>query len=85
VNDQSDIRLGRHFQVFIEDQLAAGHYGSATAVLEEGLRLLERREARLVALDQALIDGEESGPATPLDMEEIKAKARERARASHAA
>jgi Arc/MetJ-type ribon-helix-helix transcriptional regulator len=59
VNDQSDIRLGRHFQVFIEDQLAA--------------------------LDQALIDGEESGPATPLDMEDIKAKARERARASHAA
>jgi hypothetical protein len=43
--------------------------------LREGLPLVER-EMRLQALRQALIEGEESGQAGPLDMEEIKRTAR---------
>ena len=68
--DKLPIRLARHFEVFVEDQVAAGHFGSASAVVEEGLRLLEQREAKLAALRQALIEGEESGEPTPFKMEE---------------
>ena len=73
------IRLARHFEVFIEDQVAQRKYGSATEVVEEALRLLEAREARNDAIAHALIEGEASGPAGPLDFAEIKRKAREQA------
>jgi antitoxin ParD1/3/4 len=79
MTEEPTIRLARHFEVFVEDQIAAGKYASVSAVIEEALRMLERREAKMEALRQALIEGEESGPATPLDMEEIKRKARARA------
>ena len=73
------IQLARHFEVFVEDQVAAGHFGTASAVVEEGLRLLERRESKLAALRQALIEGEESGEPTPFDMDEIIRSEREAA------
>jgi antitoxin ParD1/3/4 len=68
MNDQPPRRLARHFEVFIEDQVAAGHYDSPTAVLEEALRLLERKEAREAALATALREGIESGEAVDFDM-----------------
>ena len=85
MTEQPPIRLARHFEVFIEDQVAAGHYGSATDLIEEALRLLERRESKRDALVRALIEGEQSGEATPLDMSDIAAKARERVRTARAA
>ena len=69
MNKERPIRLARHFEVFVEDQVAAGKYDSASAVIEEALRLLERHEAKLEALRQALIEGEESGEPVPFDME----------------
>lgn len=68
MNDQTPHRLARHFEVFIEDQVAAGHFESPTAVLEEALRLLERKEARETALAAALREGIESGEAVDFDM-----------------
>jgi antitoxin ParD1/3/4 len=47
------------------------------------LRLLEEHEQKLGTLRKALIDGENSGSAGPLDMKEIKRKARRRAAASN--
>ncbi len=47
--------------------------------MRAGLRLLEEHEAKLEALRAALIDGEQSGPATPFDVEAFIA----RKRASH--
>jgi antitoxin ParD1/3/4 len=61
-------RLAKHFEVFIEDQVSKQRFLDATAVVEEGLRLLEAREARHEALVRALKEGEESGPATPFEM-----------------
>jgi len=63
MNKQAAIRIARHFEVFVEDQVAAGRYESASQVVEEGLRLLEKREAKVEALRQALVEGEESGVA----------------------
>jgi len=68
MNDHPPRRLARHFEVFIEDQVAAGHFDSPTSVLEEALRLLERKEAREAALAAALREGIESGEAVDFDM-----------------
>ena len=76
MNDQPPRRLARHFEMFIEDQIAQGKYGTSTEVIEDGLRLLEARDAEIEALREALIEGEQSGDAGPLDMEEIKRTAR---------
>jgi antitoxin ParD1/3/4 len=61
-------------------QVAGGRYGSASDVVRAGLRLLEEQETRLEALRQALIEGETSGPAQPLDIDAfLAAKHRDRA------
>jgi antitoxin ParD1/3/4 len=61
--------LGDHFSSFIEAQLVEGRYGSASDVIRAGLRLLEEQEMKLAALRAALIEGEDSGPATPFDFD----------------
>lgn len=76
----TSISLGDHFEGFIAEQITKGRYGSASEIVREGLRLVEEREQKLEALRQALIEGENSGDAGPLDMEEIKRKARQKAR-----
>ena len=64
----TSISLGDHFEDFIGAQIKLGRYGSASEVIRASLRLLEEHENKNAALRQALIDGENSGPATPLDM-----------------
>lgn len=76
----TSISLGDHFEGFIAEQIHVGRYGSASEVIRASLRLLEEREQKLEALRQALIKGEESGDAGPLDMKEIKRKGRKKAR-----
>lgn len=72
----TSISLGDHFNRFIELQVAEGRYGSASDVVRAGLRLLEEQEAKLAALRAALIEGEQSGPSTPFDLEEFVARKR---------
>lgn len=65
----TSIALGPRFQAFVEAQVRDGRYASASEVLRAGLRLLEAEEAKLAALQQALIDGEASGPAEAFDFD----------------
>ena len=75
----TSVSLGEHFTDFIENQVAAGRFGSASDVVRAGLRLLEEQEVKLAALRAALADGEESGPPTPFDFEAFIAKRKRRA------
>ena len=70
----TSISLGDHFANFIDSQVKAGRYGSASDVVRAALRLLEEHEAKVVALRSALIEGEESGPATPFDFDAFIAR-----------
>lgn len=76
----TSVALGRHFEEFIKAQLATGRYNNVSEIVREGLRLLEDQEAlRQMKLERLRADlqaGLDSGPATPLDMEEIRAEGR---------
>ena len=59
--------LDEHYSAFIDGEIAAGRYRSASDVIRSALRLLEDRETQLRALRDALEAGERSGSSTPFD------------------
>jgi antitoxin ParD1/3/4 len=75
----TSIVLGEHFDNFISSKIKDGRYGSASEVVRQGLRMLEEHEHKVEALRRAIIEGEESGNAGELDMEEIRRRAKKKA------
>ena len=67
----TSVSLGDHFAEFIEEQVARGRFSSASDVVRAGLRLLEEREARLSALQTALVEGEQSGEPELFDFDDF--------------
>ena len=63
----TSVSLGAHFTDFIDAQVETGRYASASDVVRAGLRLLEEHEARVHALENALVVGEKSGTPVPFD------------------
>lgn len=74
----TSISLGDHFEGYIASQVETGHYGNRSEVIRDALRDHEERQHKIEALRQALIEGENSGEDSPLDMEEIIASARKK-------
>jgi antitoxin ParD1/3/4 len=71
VTKNTSVSLGDHFAEFIQEQVARGRFSSASDVVRAGLRLLEEREARLLALQAALVEGERSGEPEPFDFDDF--------------
>lgn len=70
--------LGDYFSAFIEQQVKAGRYTSASEVIREGLRLLEDQEKQRQALRDALKTGLDSEDLGPFDINKFLAEAHAR-------
>ena len=79
----TSVSLGDHFTSFIDAQVQAGRYGSASDVVRAGLRLLQEHEAKVKALEAALIEGEESGEPRPFDSKAFLARMHAKYAAKH--
>ena len=77
-----NVSLTPELEELVRDKVQSGRYLSASEVMREALRLLEERdklqELRREELRKEIRTGLDSGPAEPLDMEAVKAEARER-------
>jgi antitoxin ParD1/3/4 len=78
-----NVSLTPQLESYVKQKVAAGMYNSVSEVMREALRLLEERDTlkgiKLAALRRDLqegIDELDRGEGTPLDMAEIKSKAR---------
>jgi len=49
--------LGKQLESYIQQLVDTGRYGSKSEVLREGVRLVQDRETKLAALDDALTRG----------------------------
>lgn len=53
----SSANLGSQLEGYVTDLVKSGRYNSRSEVLREGVRLVEEREKRLMALDVAIARG----------------------------
>jgi antitoxin ParD1/3/4 len=78
--EKLSIALTPEMAAAVRQAVASGEYASASEVIREALRLWRThraaRESAVEELRRAWRDGIESGPATPLDFSEVKAKGR---------
>jgi antitoxin ParD1/3/4 len=74
----TSVALGTHFEAFVKSQVASGRYNNVSEVVRDGLRLLQDqddlRRSKLDWLQAELQKGLASGPASQLDMAEVKAE-----------
>lgn len=65
----TSIALGEPFQQFARHKVETGEYGSTSEVVREAMRQFMATEAKREALDRALQEGLDSGPAEPFDFD----------------
>ncbi len=65
--------LTEHFASMADRLVVQGRYGSTSEVIRAGLRLVEDREAKLTALQDAIDEGLASGVSGPFDIDQFLA------------
>ena len=76
-----NVSLTTELEKWVQSKVESGLYTSASEVIREGLRLLKEQDAlkeiRLAELRREIQQGIDSGESTPLNMNEIIAKAKQ--------
>lgn len=66
-----NVSVGKRWEEFVSNLVLSGRYGSSSEVIREGLRLVEEREAKLVALRQTIdVSIERGGSFTDAEVAE---------------
>jgi antitoxin ParD1/3/4 len=77
-----NVSLTPELEQYVQDKVSSGAYYSASEVIREGLRMLQERdrlqEARLQQLRQEVQVGMDSGKPDELNLQNTKARARQR-------
>ena len=68
---EQTVSLTDHFRNFVEEKASETRFASPSAVVEAGLRLLEKEEAKLALLRKAIEDGDTSELALPFDFQDL--------------
>jgi len=79
-NDSMNIALPEAMKQFVREQVESGGYSTASEYVRELIRADQRSKARQ-RLDALLLEGLESGPATPItkqDWDELRSHFEER-------
>jgi antitoxin ParD1/3/4 len=77
-----NVSLTAELQRYVQNKVESGLYHSASEVIREGLRLLQEqdmlKEIKLQTLRAEIQQGINSGESTPLDMEDVIRRGKER-------
>jgi antitoxin ParD1/3/4 len=71
MSSRTPVVLDDELSELVDRQVKSGRFGSAGEVVRAGLRLLADNDARVNALREALIEGEQSGEPEPFDFDEF--------------
>jgi antitoxin ParD1/3/4 len=82
-----NVSLTKELEQFVQAKVDSGLYYSASEVIREGLRLLQERDMlqqmKLQAIRAEIQKGIDSGEPTPLDMEDVIRRGKQRLAARH--
>jgi antitoxin ParD1/3/4 len=67
----TSISLGDHYEAFVRRKVESGEFATISEVIRDALRRAEEREKRIAALDAALQEGLDSGPAEEFDFDDF--------------
>lgn len=67
----TSISLGDHYEAYARRKVESGEFATISEVIRDALRRAEEREKRLAALDAALEEGLNSGPAEEFDFDDF--------------
>lgn len=67
----TSVALGKALTEYTRRKVESGEFGSASEVIRDALRHARKLDLKREALDQALQEGLDSGPAGPFDFDEF--------------
>jgi antitoxin ParD1/3/4 len=67
----TSISLGDHYEAYARRKVESGEFATISEVIRDALRRAEEREKRIAALDAALEEGLNSGPAEEFDFDDF--------------